>query len=92
MVYFSRIGAGWRGLGQVRKHTRYFDQIVLPKRPYLSPDAFEAIASAPRRQERQPDGRIRCWGYVASDGHFWRVVLEPDGTLHNAFRDRDFRP
>ena len=76
----------------MRACTRYFQEIVLPKRVYLTIADCEEIIRAPRCRETQPDGRIRCWGYVERDGHYWRVVLEPDGTLHNAFRDRGFRP
>jgi hypothetical protein len=44
------------------------------------------------RRERQPDGRIRQWGYVAElGGRALRVITLSDGeTVHNAFPDRDF--
>jgi hypothetical protein len=44
-------------------------------------------------RETQPDGRIRVWGFVRDFGMYVRVILLADGeTVHNAFRDRRFRP
>ena len=54
-------------------------------------DILRAIAD-PARTDRQPDGRIRLWYYVAAHGKWLRVVIEPDGeTVHNAFWDRRFK-
>jgi len=76
--------------------TRYFDEQVLRKRPYLSVEMCHAVLAAPVRREEQPDGRIRFWGRVAlpdeASPSILRVVTLEDGTtLHNAFLDRGFR-
>ncbi|HWK96612.1 MAG TPA: hypothetical protein VNR39_14435 [Pseudolabrys sp.] len=76
--------------------TRYFEEQVLRKRPYLRRDWCLQVLSAPIRREVQPDGRIRFWGRVVPDDErqprYLRVVTLADGkTLHNAFFDRNFR-
>ena len=78
------------------KTTRYFDEQVLRKRPYINPAWCEAVLRQPLRREVQPDGRIRFWGRIAQPGgkrpQFLRVVtLEDAETVHNAFLDRRFR-
>jgi hypothetical protein len=78
------------------KGTRYFDEQVLRKRPYLSAEQCASVLAAPLRREIQPDRRIRWWGRVADarDGtmRILRVVTLDDGeTIHNAFFDRGFR-
>ena len=75
--------------------TRYFEEQVLRKRPYLQREWFAPILAAPLRREVQDDGRVRVWGAVADprDGktRFLRIVMLSDGvTVHNAFFDRDF--
>ena len=74
------------------KTTRYFEEQVLRKRPYLRREWILGILTAPIRREVQPDGRIRFWGTVAEfGGRVLRVVTLEDGeTVHNAFPDRDF--
>lgn len=76
--------------------TRYFEQQVLRKRPYLTPAMCEAVVADPIRREVQPDSRVRFWGAVILPGEtetrILRVVTLEDGeTLHNAFLDRGFR-
>jgi hypothetical protein len=77
------------------KTTRYFEEQVLRKRPYIDRAWCEAAIRSPLRREVQEDGRIRCWGEVRlGDGasHVLRVVTLEDGeTVHNAFFDRNFR-
>jgi len=78
------------------KTTRYFQEQVLRKRPYLVPAWFPAILGAPLRRVVQPDGRIRWWGRVTDprDGQvrILRLVTLDDGeTVHNAFFDRGYR-
>ena len=47
--------------------------------------------SQPDHKERQPDGRVRHYLWVASRERWLRVVTEADGeTVHNAFWDRGF--
>lgn len=72
--------------------TRYFEEQVLRKRPYLRLDwCLEAIRH-PVRREVQPDGRIRHWIFVEEIGRHLRVVTLEDGeTVLNAFPDRGFR-
>lgn len=74
------------------KTTRYFEEQVLRKRPYLRREWCERVIGDPVRREDQPDGRIRFWGYIEElDGRVLRVVTLADGeTVHNAFPDRDF--
>jgi hypothetical protein len=76
--------------------TRYFDEQVLRKRPYLTVEMCQAVVAAPLRRVVQADGRIRHWGRVflqnEPDARILRVVTLEDGeTLHNAFLDRGYR-
>jgi len=75
------------------KVTRYFEEQVLRKRPYIQREYCEKIVARPLRREIQADGRIRFWGRVPELGNrVLRVVTLGDGeTLHNAFLDRGFR-
>ena len=41
------------------KTTRYFDEQVRRKRPYIDPAWCTEVIAAPLRYESQPDGRIR---------------------------------
>lgn len=45
--------------------TRYFEEQVLRKRPYIQLDWIAAVLSAPILRETQADGRIRLWGRVS---------------------------
>ena len=76
--------------------TRYFEEQVLRKRPYIDREWCEQVLAAPIRHEVQTDGRIRFWGRITVAGEarprFLRVVTLADGeTIHNAFFDRNFR-
>jgi len=78
------------------KTTRYFEEQVLRKRPYIDRAWCEDAIATPIRSETQPDGRIRFWSEVTLPGeiepHVLRVVTLEDGeTVHNAFFDRNFR-
>jgi hypothetical protein len=78
------------------KTTRYFEEQVLRKRPYLHRAWCEQVLAAPIRREVQADGRVRLWGRIAlmneARPRFLRVVTLEDGeTIHNAFFDRNFR-
>jgi hypothetical protein len=48
--------------------TRYFDEQVLRKRPYLTVDLCLQVLARPLRRERQDNGRIRVWGKVTLPG------------------------
>ena len=52
----------------VMKTTRYFEEQVLRKRPYIQREWCERIMAKPLRRESQPDGRIRYWGIVPELG------------------------
>jgi hypothetical protein len=78
------------------KTTRYFEEQVLRKRPYLQREWCREVLAAPIRREVQSNGRIRFWGRIKLAGEarlrFLRVVtLEDEETVHNAFFDRNFR-
>lgn len=73
------------------KTTRYFEEQVLRKRPYIRRDWCEMALRQPARRETQQDGRVRYWVFVPELGRYLRVVTLQDGeTIHNAFPDRDF--
>lgn len=76
--------------------TRYFEEQVLRKRPYLDHAWIRQVLAAPLRRDVQSDGRIRHWGPILIAGEarprYLRVVTLDDGeTVHNAFFDRNFR-
>lgn len=74
------------------KTTRYFEEQVLCKRPYLRREWCEKALTQPVGREIQPDGRIRHWVFISEIGRYLCVVTLEDGeTVHNAFPDRDFR-
>lgn len=74
------------------KTTRYFEEQVLRKRPYIRREWCEQALHQPLRREVQPDGRVRHWIFVAERQQYLRVVtLEDNMTVHNAFFDRNFQ-
>ena len=81
------------------KTTRYFDEQVGRKRPYIDPGWCVEVIAAPLRREDQPDGRVRFWGAITVPGanapRILRVATLDDGeTVHTvflAFFDRRFR-
>ena len=82
-------------MGASLKATRYFEEQVLRKRPYIQRDWCRDVVASPIRREVQTDGRIRFWGRIVVPGEdrprFLRVVTLADGeTIHNAFFDRNF--
>jgi hypothetical protein len=75
------------------KTTRYFEEQVLRKRPYIRREWCEEAVRAPDETARQEDGRIRYWKYIPELGRALRVVTLEDGeTVHNAFPDRGWKP
>ena len=76
------------------KTTRYFEEHVWRKRPYLRREWRRRIIANPLRCEDQVGGSVRFWGIVPElDGRVLRVVTVEDGeTVHNAFLDRNFVP
>ena len=77
------------------KTTRYFDEQVRRKRPYLRDEWIEQALAGSAKRIDQSDGRIRLWHRVElEDGRVYmlRVVTLEDGeTVHNAFFDRDYK-
>ncbi len=78
------------------KTTRYFDEQVRRKRPYIELTWCAQVVAAPLHSEKQADGRLRFWGEVTPPGEtaprYLRVITLEDGeTIHNAFFDRSFR-
>lgn len=74
------------------KTTRYFEEQVLRKRPYIKRDWCEKALQDPIESEVQSDGRIRFWIFIPELGKYLRVVTLEDGeTIHNAFPDRGFK-
>ena len=71
--------------------TRYFEEQVLRKRPYLRREWCEQAIREPVRTEIQPDGRVRHWSFLPKLQRYLRVVTLADRiTIHNAFFDRNF--
>ena len=56
------------------KTTRYFEEQVLRKRPYLRREWCEMALREPVHVEVQPDGRIRHWVFIPDIGKYLRVV------------------
>ena len=73
------------------KYTRYFEQEVLRKRPYLKREWCIDIVENSIRCEIQDDDRVRFWGRVSElDNKVNRVVTLADRrTINNAFPDRE---
>ena len=78
------------------KTTRYFEEQILRKRPYIEPEWCARVIAASVHREEQPDGRVRFWGEITRPGEdaprILRVVtLADEETIHNAFFDRRFK-
>jgi len=74
------------------KMTRYFEEQVLRKRPYIQRSWCQLALARPEQRETQPNGRIRHWTWIPEAQKYLRVVTLADGeTVHNAFFDRNFR-
>lgn len=75
------------------KTTRYFEEQVLAKRPYIKREwCVQALTYYVHREVQVEDGRVRYWIFVEELGKYLRVVTLADGeTVHNAFPDRSFK-
>lgn len=74
------------------KTTRYFEEQVLRKRPYIKREWCQKALYESEYTEMQPNGRIRYWVYIEELAKYLRVVTLEDGeTVHNVFPDRNFR-
>lgn len=78
----------------VYRFTQYFENRVLPRRPYLSKELCIRAIEHHVRAEPQEHNRHRFWAAVPElGGRYLRVItLEDKVTIHNAFPDRGFRP
>ncbi|MFQ6030784.1 MAG: hypothetical protein ACE5Q6_25220 [Dehalococcoidia bacterium] len=73
------------------KTTRYFEEQVLRKQPYIRRSWCQLALTNPARREVQPDGRVRYWVYIIECGRYLRVVtLEGGETVVNPFPDGGF--
>ena len=74
------------------KTTRYFEEQVLRKRPYIQRGWCERAIQNPAYVECQSDGKQRHWVFIEEIDKWIRVILLQDGeTVLNAFPDRGFR-
>jgi hypothetical protein len=73
--------------------TKYFENEVLRKRPYLKKEWCIQVIENPIKVERQEHNRFRFWGEIQElGGRVLRVVtLDDKKTIHNAFPDRRFK-
>ena len=64
--------------------TRYFEEEVLKKRPYLKKEWCIRIVENPIKVECQEDNRWRFWGVVEEFGGrvFRVIILEDKTTIH----------
>ena len=74
--------------------TRYFEEDVLRKRPYLQKEWCVRVVLQPVKVERQEHNRWAFWAPVPEFGgrHFRVITLDDRRTIHNAFPDRGFKP
>ncbi len=75
------------------KYTKYFENEVLRKRPYIKKEWCIKIIENPLKIEEQDGNRFRYWGKIEEfENKIIRVVtLEDKLTIHNAFPDRSFK-
>ena len=78
----------------IYRFTKYFENEVLRKRPYLKKEWCIKVIENPLKMEPQENNRFRFWGVVDDlGGRVLRVVtLEDKKTIHNAFPDRGYKP
>ncbi len=74
------------------KTTRYFEEQVLRKRPYIRREWCEKAISNWVQRQAQADGRIRFWVFIPELNKYLRVITLEDGeTVLNAFPDSNFK-
>lgn len=76
------------------RFTKYFENEVLRKRPYLTRELCVRVVEQPVRVEPQERNRYRFWALIPElGGKYLRVITLADKmTIHNAFLDRRFKP
>ncbi len=72
------------------KYTRYFEQSVTKRRPYIKKEWCINIIENPIKVEKGENNRYKFWGRVPEFGNriFRVVTLEDKLTIHTAFPDR----
>ena len=72
--------------------TRYFENEVLRKRPYLKKEWCVRVIENPVQVEQQENNRYRFWAHIPElEGRYLRVITLADRcTIHNVFPDRRF--
>ncbi|MFQ5963685.1 MAG: hypothetical protein ACE5KZ_05315 [Candidatus Scalinduaceae bacterium] len=75
------------------KLTKYFEEVILKRRPYLKIEWCIKIIENPIKVEKQEENRYKFWVRVPEFGNriFRVITLEDKITIHNAFPDRSFR-
>ena len=75
------------------RFTDYFENEVLPKRPYLKKEWCVHVIENAERAEPQEQNRHRFWGRIDElEGRYLRVItLENLVTIHNAFPDQGYK-
>ena len=75
------------------KFTKYFEDEVLRKRPYIKKEWCIQVIKEPIQVERQENNRFRFWGKIEEfENRILRVITLKDKlTIHNAFPDRRFK-
>ena len=69
--------------------TPHFEDAIADRK--IRREWCERVVRKPVEMEVQPNGRIRCWGFIEEAGRYLRVVLLEDGvTFQTAYFDRNF--
>ena len=73
--------------------TKYFENEVLEKRPYLKKEWCIYVLENFSRCEPQENNRFRFWAQIEEFGnrHLRVITLKDKLTIHNAFPDRNFK-
>ena len=75
------------------RFTKYFENEVLRKRPYLKKEWCIYVIENTEKAEPQEHNRYRFWARVPDlENRYLRVItLEDRITIHNAFPDRSYK-
>ena len=74
------------------KTTKYFQEQVLRKRPYIKLEWCIKAITEPLHKEIQGDNRVKHWIFIPEINKYLRVITLPDNkTIHNAFPDRNYK-
>ena len=75
------------------KFTKYFENEVLRKRPYIKKEWCIYTIENYINYQKQENNRYRFWAKIKEfDNKILRVItLEDKATIHNAFPDRSYK-